>query len=126
MHFQKSIFPAIFLVRLGRRHTVSFLALLFRSVGQYRRHCRDHRIEVGAKDCPEYELKALDFLTKPRTITMHECTRPKGDVVRYDSGTEEFAIFSADGFIRTYMKPTSNWHGLPSNLDYFQRECLSY
>lgn len=105
---------------------VSFSAVFFRTLGEYQSHCLKHRIEVGAVDCPDYELRALDFLTKPPLPSLHECTRRMGDIVRYDSLTDEFAIFSFDGFIRTYMKPVASWHGLPTNLDYFRRECGRY
>jgi pyocin large subunit-like protein len=80
-------------------------------------------VEVGAVDCPDYEMKALEFLTKPATPSMNECVRQQGDVVRYDSASEEFAVFSVDGFIRTYMKASVAVHGLSSNIAYFRQEC---
>jgi hypothetical protein len=98
-------------------------AVFFRTLGDYSIHCLKHRIEVGALDCPDYELRALDFLTKPPFPSLRECTRLKGDVVRYDSLTDEFAVFSFDGFIRTYMRVNVSVHGLPTNMDYFRREC---
>jgi filamentous hemagglutinin len=100
--------------------------MLFRTPDLYRRHCKDHRVEVHAVDCPDYELRALDFLTKPQTASMHECKRNKGDIVRYDDATNEYAVLAHDGFIRTYMIPKPAFHGLPTNLDYYQRECLSH
>jgi hypothetical protein len=112
-----------FWLRLWHSHTVSFLAVFFRNLTEYQDHCLRHRVEVGAKDCPDYENKALEFLTQPPTSSMHECKRIHGDVVRYDSITDEFAVFSFDGFIRTYFKPTVAWHGLASNLAYFGQEC---
>jgi filamentous hemagglutinin len=102
------------------------LAVLFRTVREYLGHCKRHLLEVGAKDCPDYEFRALDFLTRPPQPSLHECKRSKGDIVRYDSTTDEFGIFSFDGFIRTYMKPTIAWHKLPSNMDYFKHECARY
>ncbi len=101
-------------------------AVFFRTLSEYQKHCLKHQIEVGAADCPDYELRALDFLTKPPLPSLRECTRRMGDVVRYDSLTDEFAVFSVDGFIRTYMKADVNVHGLPTNLDYFRRECTQY
>jgi len=124
--FEAGCSGKIFRLRLAREHTLSCLAVLFRTVKDYQNHCLKHRLEVGAVDCPDYEMRALDFLTKPSSGSLHECTRRLGDVVRYDSSTDEFAIFSNDGFIRTYMKPTTAWHQLPSNLHYFQRECGRY
>jgi len=100
--------------------------VFFRTIGEYQTHCLKHRTEVGAVDCPDYETRALDFLTKPRFPALHECTRRLGDVVRYDSLTDEFAVFSFDGFIRTYMRADVSVHGLPSNFDYFKRECARY
>lgn len=103
--------------------------MVFRTERHFRNHCRDHRIEVGAADCDEYALMALDFITKPKPAaggTLHECKRNHGDIVHYDSTTEEYCVLAYDGFLRTYMKPTTAWHGLASNMEYFQRECHNH
>lgn len=115
-----------FLLRVRLASPVSWLPVLFRTIKEYLGHCKRHQVEVAAKDCPDYEMRALDFLTKPPQPSLHECKRSKGDIVRYDAATDEFGIFSFDGFIRTYMKPTVAWHKLPSNMHYFMQECARY
>ena len=96
----------------------------FKSPAHLRRHCLDHMREVGASTCVEYLAFATNFMTKPKTGTMHEYTRSKGDCLRYDESTQEFGLISNSGVLRSYFKPNPAIHGLPSNLDYFGRECL--
>lgn len=121
----KSLILRAFCFRPWHGPNVSW-RVFFRTAKEYLKHCLKHAMQVGAKDCPDYENRALDFLTKPATPTLHECSRKLGDLVRYDSATDEFAIFSHDGFIRSYFKPTTATHGMKSNLDYFKKECLSF
>jgi filamentous hemagglutinin len=85
-----------------------------------------HLAEVGALTCTDYVLKALDFVTKAATKTMMECRRSLGDIIRYDTSTGEFGVYSNDGYLRSYFKPDPAKHGLASNLLYFQQECSKY
>jgi len=72
----------------------------------------------------EYERCAADFLNGPIGPTMVERVRASdGDIIRYDRATENFAIMRPDGVIRTFFRPNKRWHGLSTNLAYFQREC---
>jgi pyocin large subunit-like protein len=73
----------------------------------------------------EYEQLAMAFLNERLDPTkVHECVRRRdGDTIRYEPGTENFAVIRADGVIRTFFRPRVGWHKLSSNLVYFQREC---
>jgi filamentous hemagglutinin len=72
----------------------------------------------------EYEQRAAEFLNAPLGPTMLENVRiSDGDTIRYDRATENFAIMRPDGVIRTFFRPNKRWHGLSSNLAYFQQEC---
>jgi len=88
-------------------------------------HWQDHSAEFPEiADEIEYERRAAEFLNAPLGPTMLESIRSNdGDIIRYDQATENFAVMRADGVIRTFFRPTKHWHGLSSNLEYFQREC---
>lgn len=53
---------------------------------------------------------------------MLEKSRPIGDAVRYNPGTDEFGVVSSGGSIRTYYKPDPVAHGKASNLEYFNAQ----
>jgi pyocin large subunit-like protein len=79
-------------------------------------------VEVGATDCNEYVEFALEFSTRPKGTTILEQARLLGEVVRYDTFTQEFSVVSSDGFLKTYFKPDPARHGLPTNMDYYLQE----
>ena len=69
---------------------------------------------------------ASDFLTRPVTETMNECTRPTTkQVVRYDSATEEFGVLGTFGDILTYFIPVpgSRHNKFATNLEYWRDSC---
>jgi pyocin large subunit-like protein len=104
------------------------IATAFANPAKRADHWKSHRKEfneLGIVDEIEYEKKAAEFLNAPLTESMLECVRRRdGDIIRFDRSTEIYAAMRADGVIRTFFRPTREWHGLPSNLAYFQRECL--
>ena len=84
-------------------------------------HWHEFTPELPSADA--YEAAAIQFLTKARTATIFECLRRNGDVIRFDQTTDEFAICSRDGILKTYYKPTPQWHRRGSNLAYFWEQC---
>ena len=92
-------------------------------------HHAKHGHDFPGKTVFEYEQLAEQFLVKVKGPTTLECCRAKGDIVRYDTSTEEFGVLSAVGTIRTYFKPRPcrtappPCHGHPDNLEYFKSEC---
>ena len=88
-------------------------------------HWYDHYAEFPEiANETEYEQRAAEFLNAPLSPTMVESVRPSdGDTIRYDRVTENFAVMRTDGVIRTFFRPNKSWHGLSSNLAYFQQEC---
>lgn len=97
-----------------------------------------HGATVGATDEQDYEQKAKAFLEADITnTTILEHTRSRGDVVRYNPTTEEFAIASATGHIRTYyipipqlLAPTGTnsriTHTHQTNYDYYLYCCTQW
>ncbi|MDZ4021402.1 hypothetical protein PssiTeo3_48170 [Pseudomonas sichuanensis] len=85
-------------------------------------HFARHGSDFGAKSSLEYQAQADKFLTASKSAGVLEKTRPNGDIVRYNPGTDEFGVVSSGGSIRTYYKPDPAVHGKGSNLDYFNAQ----
>src|SRR5208283_5038134 len=107
---------------------------------QRSRHFNEHGADFGASDANEYEQFADRFLSGAAPVgSVQECTRRKGDKVRYDPTTQTYGVLDTSGVIRTFYKPVpcsslpatvraavkqaGRCHPYPSNLVYFQVEC---
>lgn len=87
-------------------------------------HYQRHGAEFGFTSEVEYERAARDFLNGPLAVTILRCIRQgNGDIIRYDTVTQAFAIMRPDGTIKTFYKPKVTWHKYSSNMAYFQAEC---
>jgi filamentous hemagglutinin len=104
---------------------LAILATTFATLWKRSDHWYDHQTEFPEiADEVEYERCAVEFLNAPLGPTMVEGVRSSnGDTIRYDRATQNFAVMQDDGMIRTFFRPSRNWHGLSSNLEYFQNEC---
>ena len=100
-------------------------------------HFGDHASDFSARNKSVYEAMADNFLMKAKTSQMHECVRRLGDRVRFDKVTNEFAVISPVGFIRTYYIPKRcsqlprgtrrvKCHNFPTNLDYVLDTCVRF
>jgi hypothetical protein len=74
----------------------------------------------------EYEENAVRFMWGECTENMRQCRNSRGDVVRFDTITEEFGIRSSDGYVRTYYIPNPLEHQRTSNASYFVSNCVKY
>lgn len=103
---------------------LAILATTFEFAWKRSDHWDDHQAEFPEiADEFEYERRAAEFLNAPLGPMMEEGVRnTDDDTIRYDRSTQNFAIMRADGIIRTFFKPSKNWHGFSSNLEYFQKE----
>jgi pyocin large subunit-like protein len=93
-------------------------------------HFAKHQADFTVTGALAYELEAERFLLSPTRPSLLECKRSGGDLVRYDTATEEFAVLSGAGVIRTYYKPVpcvvrmvQYCHGEPDNVQYFRKTC---
>jgi len=86
-------------------------------------HFLRHGLLVRAINEGDYELRADDFVGNPRRSTSHECTRANGDFVRFDPFTNEYAVVSVAGIIRTYFIAEPIVHGYMTNYEYFNHSC---
>lgn len=84
--------------------------------------------EMVAADAPEYEALADDFLGRPLDGDTQENYRMKrdgtrGDKIRYNRVTQEYAILSQDNYIRSYYIANPAVHRFLTNADYFRWDC---
>jgi pyocin large subunit-like protein len=98
-------------------------------------HFGKHGSEFEATTEQEYLLKAAVFIntlhSNPDTLF---CNDEDGDFVLFNPETDEFAVATPDGRIRTYFKPVpahlaepnrpaKMMHRFRSNLEFFQDKC---
>jgi pyocin large subunit-like protein len=97
-------------------------------------HFNKHRADFQVSSDNDYEALADGFASRQRHPKLMECRRKMGDFIRYDGMTEEYAVLSGAGVIRTYFKPVPcaslppsvprpNCDNQVDNLTYFRKEC---
>jgi pyocin large subunit-like protein len=92
----------------------------FRSNQQRLQHFCTHGADFGATYDLHYQNLADAFIGgRPPKYTLQSKRPRDNDLIRYNPVTNEFAILSYDGYIRTYFKPDIGDHQLPRNLDYY-------
>ena len=108
--------------------------LSFVSVAQLAKHFIYHGADFGCVDIYEYEKLARNFMGGTRQVHVLECTRLKGDILRYDPNIKAFGVVSSAGVLRTFYRPVPcvslppnmrerYCHGEATNEDYFSAEC---
>jgi filamentous hemagglutinin len=109
----------------------------FANKSRLRSHFYEHRHEFGATSIEDYLAKAKAFLTQDITDNpdILECVRNNGtEIVRFNQRTNEFAVVTATGTIKTYFKPQPartappgtplrKKHRFHDNLSYYRNEC---
>jgi hypothetical protein len=98
-------------------------------------HWGTHKDDFGCRTVARYEYMADRFLTRPAIAAFHQCSRKGGDKIRYDTGTNEFAVIAKNGVIRTYFKPVrcaalppslvgiKKCHNHPTHMEYVLWAC---
>jgi len=89
------------------------ISFTFRNEALLESHYNKHCSEFGNITKEEY-LEGANRLLNSTSDDILTKTRENGDIIFYNPNTNEFAIKSADGYIRTYFKPTDG-------IDYFNR-----
>src|SRR3989344_4725992 len=82
-------------------------------------HFKDHGAEFGFTSEKEYSQAAQKLIDSKTGKGIEGYTRPNGDVVRYDTKTNSYAVKTKDGVIKTYFKPTEGYN-------YYQRDKNKY
>src|ERR1035438_468161 len=78
----------------------------FLNTRQRSRHFNEHGADFSASNAVEYEQFADTFLGGAALLgSVQECTRKKGDKVRYDPTTQAYGVIDGGGIIRTFYKP---------------------
>jgi hypothetical protein len=118
---------------------INMLTQGFLNDRQLDRHFVMHGADFELSSASAYQSLADEFLGGPRPATVHECTRKKGDIVRFDAHTGAFGVLDRRRVIRTFFKPvpcsslplsiriaaqqSGRCHSYANNLLYFQSEC---
>ncbi len=85
----------------------------FRNEKLLNSHYEKHGIEMGFASPEEYEAAASAVITNPDAL--HKQESEDNDEVYYVEETNEFAVLSDDGYIRTYFYPSAG-------IDYYNRQ----
>lgn len=80
--------------------------------GRLEPHFADHAGEYGAIGIDAYVSRARSLLSTDVGNGIRGSTRTNGDVIRYNDRTNELAIGTSDGVIRTLFRPKDG-------LDYY-------
>jgi len=75
----------------------------FRSEKLLTEHYEKHGIDMGFDSAKEYERAASDLINNEAALSKTEAE--DGDMVFYLEESNEFAVLSKDGYIRTYFLP---------------------
>ena len=75
----------------------------FRSKKLLESHYEKHGIDMGFATPEEYETAASAVIQSPDAL--YKTEKEDGDGVYYIEATNEFAVLSTDGYIRTYFLP---------------------
>lgn len=75
----------------------------FRSKKLLESHYEKHGIDMGFASPEEYETAASAVIQSPEAL--YKTEKEDGDGVYYIEATNEFAVLSTDGYIRTYFLP---------------------
>jgi hypothetical protein len=101
----------------------------FETPGKRADHFKEHVVIggefPGITSVLEYERLAIAFFGEIIDgVILLECVRWwNGDVVRYNTVTNEFGVARANGIIKSYYKPDPSFHSFATNLDYFLDQC---
>lgn len=85
----------------------------FRSKKLLESHYEKHGIDMGFATPEEYETAASAVIQSPEAL--YKTEKEDGDGVYYIEATNEFAVLSTDGYIRTYFLPDAG-------KNYFDRQ----
>jgi pyocin large subunit-like protein len=78
-------------------------------------HFKKHAAEFGNITKEQYLKGAQDLVSSKPGGNILTKVRPNGDTIFYNKISNEFAVKTSDGIIRTYFKPTDG-------INYFNRQ----
>ena len=97
--------PAANTDQTGTDGSSTYVSYRFRSDKLLTQHYEKHGIEMGFDSKESYEKAASDVINNPAAL--YKLEAEDGDHVYYVEETNEFAILSPDGYIRTYFLPSA-------------------
>jgi hypothetical protein len=94
----------------------------FSNQSQLSSHFKKHGSEFGFISEDEYLAGAQKFVSTEGNEGVLTKVRNNGDRIIYNPITNEFAVVSDNGVIRTYFKPDPLSHGYETNYDYYNAQ----
>ena len=83
-----------------------YISCTFRTKKQFDGHYEKHGKEFGDITQEEYLKKANDLINNDSDTILHKTEAEDGDQIFYDTVNNEILFLSADGYIRTYFRPS--------------------
>lgn len=107
--------PAVTTTTALTEQEKEYVSYTFRTKKQFDGHFEKHGKEFGSITQEEYLKKANDLINNDSDTILHKTEAEDGDYIFYDTVNNEILFLSADGYIRTYFKPSSG-------IDYYNRQ----
>jgi hypothetical protein len=93
--------------------------LAFKNNSKLKYHFEKHAAEFGLASAQEYIDSARAFVLAPPGPGRSYFIKDGSDVVLIDENDNRLAVFSAEGLLRTYMRPARSFHGHAQDLYYY-------
>ena len=97
----------------------------FENIKKYYKHYNKHKVEFGNITEFEYLQKANNFINSSGKNVLSR-TASNGDILQFNTKTNEFSIVTKEGIIRTYHKLNPEIHKQGTNLDYWNGPDCNY
>lgn len=91
----------------------------FKDRSKLKYHFKKHGSDFGVSTPEDYAKEAERFIKASPNDDRHYLLRSNGDILLVDLATDELAVFTSQGLLRTFMKATVDFHKHPLNLYYF-------
>ncbi len=93
--------------------------LKFKSKEKLNYHAKKHASEFGLSKADEYMTSAIDFVQAPPSGNRQYFVRENAQIVVYDPDSSTFAVFTPEGTLLTYMRPSTKFNGHSYDMLYF-------
>ncbi len=74
----------------------------FSNARQLNRHFAEHGSEFGAATPQDYEQMADLFLKAPQSLSIRQCRRARGDLIRFDPVSGAYGVLDQNNNVRTF------------------------
>lgn len=97
----------------------------FKTRKSWREHFKKHGPEMShLQDEDAYLEEARAFIQAPPSEKRLYYVRKNGDVILTEVDADRMVVFSSEGLLRTFMRPSAQFHGHTYNNYYFYEQIL--